>query len=390
MVFIRRFWRRYGWLTVLILGSFLIFSFVANLAAEVFWFQELGYLPTLVLRLQTQAILWIVGFVVTGGFLLGNLTLAERLKHPMPANPAASVHGGQSLGMRWRWLLPLLLVLSAIVGLMLLHYGQVFAELWKPNLSLTDISPTVPSRFRPQALWTIIVHLPVHLWQVLILLVVLVGLLIDAPRGLRAIAALMSAGFGLVLSGHWSRVLQCFHLTPFDSVDEWFHLDISLYVFILPILELLGFWLVGVVTYGLIAVTLVYLLSGDSFSQGYFPGFSQAQQRHVSGLGSCLMLAVAFSYGLSCLELLYSTEGVTYGASFTDVVVKLPVNAFLGVVAFAIAGLLAARLFPWRKTQWIYPRRLLFSFSFCTFFLQNLNFTFCLSFDGFLFFFCFL
>lgn len=365
MIFIRRFWRRYSWLAVLILVLLLMFIFVANLAAEVFWFQELGYLPTLVLRLQTQAILWIVGFVVTGGFLLGNLVLARRLKHPMPVDPAASVPRRQGRGgMRLRWLLPLVLVLSAIVGLMLLHYGQMVVELWKPNLSLTDISPTVPPRFRPQALWTIILHLPVHLWQGLVLLAVLLGLLIDASGGLCAIAALMSAGFGFVLSGHWSRVLQCLHLTLFDSVDEWFHLDISLYVFILPILELLGFWLVGVVTYGLIAVTLVYLLSGDSLSQGYFPGFSQAQQRHVSGLGSCLMLAVAFSYGLSCLELLYSTGGVTYGAGFTDVMVKLPVNAFLGVVAVAIAGFLLARLLPWRRTQWLYPRRLLFSLSF--------------------------
>ena len=293
---------------------------------------------------------------MTAGFLLGNLALAKRFEHPYPSKSSRRLERGR--GLRLRGLLPLVLMLGLIVGVMVLHYGQVVAELWQPNLSLTDISPNVPPRFRPRALWNIVLQLPDRSWQVGLILAV-VGLLLFRPAvWLGAIAMLMSIGFGLTLSGHWSRVLQCLHMVPFNSSDPLFAQDISLYVFVLPILELLGFWLVGTIAYGIVAVMLVYLLSGDSLSQGYFRGFSQSQQQHLYGLASCLMLAVAFSYGLSYLELLYSTNGVTYGASYTDVTVTLPVYGLLGGVAFAIATLLFSRLFNWRLTRRLYPRRL--------------------------------
>jgi hypothetical protein len=131
--------------------------------------------------------------------------------------------------------------------------------------------------------------------------------------------------------------LQYFHPTPFSASEAVFNQDISFYIFSLPVWELLELWLTGLALYGFVAVFIIYLLSGDSLSQGSFPGFSREQQRHLSGLGGGLMLVVSLSYWLSRYELLYSTRGVTYGASYTDVAVQLPANTVLSILALAIA-----------------------------------------------------
>jgi len=102
--------------------------------------------------------------------------------------------------------------------------------------------------------------------------------------------------FGTILFYNWAKVLQYFFPTPFNSTEPLFGKDISFYIFSLPLWELLELWLMGMFLYGFIAVTLTYLLSADSLSQGIFPGFSPQQQRHLYGMGGLLMLMVAFSY----------------------------------------------------------------------------------------------
>ncbi|NJL11248.1 MAG: COG1615 family transporter, partial [Calothrix sp. SM1_7_51] len=139
-----------------------------------------------------------------------------------------------------------------------------------------------------------------------------------------------------ILSTNWVKVLQYFHSTDFNQTEPLFNQDISFYVFTIPIWELLKLWGMGLCIYSLIAVCLIYLLSGDSLSQGYFPGFSNKQQRHLCANGGVLMLLVAFSYWLSRYELLYSTRGITFGASYTDAIAQLPANNILCILGLVM------------------------------------------------------
>ncbi|MBE9020509.1 UPF0182 family protein, partial [Chroococcidiopsidales cyanobacterium LEGE 13417] len=66
-------------LIAIVFGLWLFFDLVARLGAEIFWFQEVGHLPVLRLRLLTQGLLWAIGFGITALYLLGNLVVAERL-----------------------------------------------------------------------------------------------------------------------------------------------------------------------------------------------------------------------------------------------------------------------------------------------------------------------
>lgn len=71
--------KRFFRLVVILLGLWLIFEGICHWGAEFFWFEEVGYLQVLLLRLKTQGLLWAIAFIVTAFYLLGNLALAQRL-----------------------------------------------------------------------------------------------------------------------------------------------------------------------------------------------------------------------------------------------------------------------------------------------------------------------
>lgn len=347
----------------LILGSMvglLVLGLASTLIVEGLWFEHLGYGAAFQVRLIAYAVLWLVALSGTALVLGLNLHLARRLRHPrhlVPQNPDRPVSPRARAGSRDRpldtreaapwpgamplWLLLLTVVVAAgLLGVLLMHYGQEAAAYWYPEKQLTSHTPTLP---RPLTLKTLTQLVRTWVWQPWhVLLAVTAGVaLIAAPLAtLSVIAVLLALCFGTVLAGDWTHVLLYFHARPLEQTDPLFHLDIGTYLFQLPIWELLVFWLLGLSLYALIAVFLVYILSGDSLSQGRFVGFTPAQQRHLCGLGGGFFLVSAISYWLSRYELLFSDRGVTYGASYTDITVQLPINTALAIGAGLLALLL--------------------------------------------------
>jgi uncharacterized protein len=208
-----------------------------------------------------------------------------------------------------------------------------------------SVTPPIPPRFGWQTVWQLVQPFLGFAergvgWLVQVggLLVITIALLVYPKFLLRTIALLFSLCFGFLLAKQWMRILQFFHPISFEQTEPLLQRDISFYVFALPVLEILEFWLVGLFLYGLAAIALVYLLSGNSLSEGKFPGFSQIQQRHLIGLSGCLMGAVALHYWLNRYELLYSTRGVVYGAGYTNTTIELPAYTALSFTAAILAS----------------------------------------------------
>jgi uncharacterized membrane protein (UPF0182 family) len=375
-------------LMLILLGLWLCSDLICHLVAEIFWFREVGYLPAFLLRLTTQLGLWVLVAGVSAAFLIFNLNLAHQLKYPKPQGtkvtaipqlspPSPTTTIGlrlfppngtkvtappqlppsQTMGLKL--FLPIVLVLSLLVGLIVIHYGQVAFSYWHLDLTLASVSPPLPPRFLPSSIWQLVLRLYPQLWQLALTVVFVIVILFQPLFSLSGVAVLMTLSFGFILSGHWAKVLQYFHPTAFNIAEPLFQQDISFYIFTFPIVELLEFWLLGLFLYGLIAVALIYLLSGDSLSMGSFPGFSQLQQRHLHALGGIVMLIIALGNWLRRYELLYSTRGVTYGASYTDVNAELPAYNFLLFLSLAIAGFLLWRAIFWSKTNHRYSRTLI-------------------------------
>ncbi|MEA5583069.1 UPF0182 family protein [Nodularia harveyana UHCC-0300] len=367
------FWKWCFKLLIIVLGVWLFLDLVSRLGAEIFWFENVGYLQVFLLRIITKGGLWILVAGVTATFLLGNLRLAQKLKYPnslkikeirrveagierdlqnflspnYPQGDETQSPKSRTKPLRLLWLLPIALIFTLLVGLMLVHYGEIAVSYWHPPIGRTI--PPVPPLFRPERIWQLVsVAIISHSWYWLFVVGVAIAIIVYPGFFLNAIALCFSVLFAWVISHNWAKILQYFHPTSFNASEPLFGLDISFYIFSLPFWELLELWVLGLFFYAFISVSLTYLLCADSLSQGIFPGFSSQQQRHLYGLGGLLMLVIALSYWLSRYELVYSERGVTYGASYTDVTAVLPADTILSVLALILAAYLLWRTFAWK------------------------------------------
>ncbi|MEG5033557.1 UPF0182 family protein [Microcoleus sp. AT3-D2] len=356
--------RRIYQIILLIAGLWLVVEFASRIAAEILWFQEVGYLQVFLLKLTTQGLLGAIAIAVSSAFLLGNLALARRLQHPAeemksPVAEAlfASLRANKTeknyelpvakSQITFSWLLLAVFGLSSIATFIVIHCGLLAASSIT-YLGIADNLPASPVQLGIESIQQIGVQLFSHWWQLGLLLGTILAVAIKPDFLLQAIALFLSLAIGLIATSRWTNVLQCFHPTNFNTTDPLFNQNISFYVFILPILDLLGFWLTVVFWYSLVSCALTYLLSGNSLSQGRFLGFSRSQQRHLYGLGAASMLAAAFRYWLGRYALLYSRGDVTYGANYADVTVRLPWYGFLSILAGAIALLMLCQVYQFK------------------------------------------
>ncbi len=361
-------WKRLFQLLTLLLGVGLLIDLVSRLGAEMLWFQEVTYFSVFLLKLQVRLATLIAVGGFTAVYLLGNLAIAQRWKHPLPVEVhrhgefkrnSYSVQPSHSslfalpstVALELRVLLPLTIGLSLLVGLLLLYYGQLAVHYWQDGATLP--SPFV-SRLNSRNLWRIATQVSGQVWLLGGVVGIAIALLIYPQLLLRAIAVIFSILFAWLLSQQWAVILQYQHPTSFNTSEPLFGRDVGFYIFSLPLWELVELWLFGLFLYGFLAVALTYLSSGDSLSQGSFSGFSSAQLRHLYGLGSGLLGVIALSYWLSRYELLYSLRGVAFGASYTDVTAQLPIYTGVSFLALTIALYLLWRTVFWRPKS---PRR---------------------------------
>lgn len=224
-----QFWNRVFRLVVLLLGLWLFFDLASHLMAEVLWFQELGYLPAFLLRLKTQLGLWAIGFFTSAGFLLGNLAIAHRFRYPKLQASETGDESTKKLGLRW--LLLLVIVLSGLVGLILLQYGQAALSFWHPNINLPSATLQLPPPLQPASQVQLLrFPLPIQIWQLVLLVGLTIAIVVNPQFWLQLIALVLSLLFSFVLSEHWDRVLQYFHPTSFNRTEPVFERDISFYI----------------------------------------------------------------------------------------------------------------------------------------------------------------
>ncbi|MBV5261487.1 UPF0182 family protein [Synechococcus moorigangaii CMS01] len=368
-------WSQIIYLSCAIAAGWGLFDLISRFLVEQFWFAEVGYRSVFLKQVALRLGLWSLGFAGSLGFLWFNYHVVDcqawqevpdqatgdrPIDLPWrsspwwqkffwePLSPQLKIPESPTIG--FRGLLLLMVGFSLLIALIIFHYGSVVWEMAQRDLSLPLITPTLPDPLAFQSLQSLWQFVQQQLWRLPLVAAMIVGILWWRRFSLRAIAVVLSLCFGIILANNWVRVFQGWFGLPFGEIDPIYGHDVGFYVFTLPLWQIVDFWLEGLFLYGLISVTLSYLLSGDSFSQGKFPGFSPAQLRHLNLLAGLLFLATAGRHWLARYELLYSKLGVVYGVSYTNINVDQRLEILLTVVALAIAA--------WCFWQfWQYPRR---------------------------------
>jgi len=175
------------------------------------------------------------------------------------------------------------------------------------------------------------------------------------PRAWRVRLA-ASAFFGILIglgAAAWQDDWLFFrHGGSFGVADPIFGHDVGLYVFQVPLFRDMFGWAFQLLLVLTLVVVAVHYLNGGIAVQRPSDRTNPAVKAHISLLLASLVLLKAVGYQLDKWDLLYSTRGRVFGASFTDVNAQIPALNLLIIISFVAAVILLVNL---RFRGWTLP-----------------------------------
>ena len=133
----------------------------------------------------------------------------------------------------------------------------------------------------------------------------------------------------------WPMALRFLYQEPFGSADPLLERDIGFYVFSLPFYLLVQNRLLVFLILSVLLTVGWYLKKGGLHVIGDFAPeegkplsipkitIGQKAKKHLIFLGGIAVLLLAWGYHLKVYKLLYSTQGPAFGASYSDVHIKI-------------------------------------------------------------------
>ena len=156
------------------------------------------------------------------------------------------------------------------------------------------------------------------------------------------VAALMALFLGAFASNEWLTWLQFRNAVPFDQADPLFGRDIGFYIFSLPFIDLVRYLALAVVMLSLLGSAAIYVLSNQlGVDPARGPIVSDDARRHLGLIVAGVFLLLAWGAYLEVPRVLTTPAGTVYGASYVDVMLRVPVFRVLLLVALVGAGLSA-------------------------------------------------
>ena len=167
-------------------------------------------------------------------------------------------------------------------------------------------------------------------------------------------------------STQWDLLLRYLYQQPFGSTEPVFNRDIGFYLFSLPFYIFIQNGLLILFVVAALATMGWYLKNGALKIEGDFsrvqgvpptlPKISLAEnaKKHLIFLGGIVVLLLTWAYRLRMFGLLYSTQGPAFGASYTDVHIKVLAYKVIVLVSIGFAVVLFINTFKLRaKLIWI-------------------------------------
>jgi uncharacterized membrane protein (UPF0182 family) len=158
----------------------------------------------------------------------------------------------------------------------------------------------------------------------------------------------ISLMISLAASSEWMRWLQFRNGVPFGVADPILGYDIGFYVFRLPMFDLVQQIAVAVVVVSLIGSAAAYVLAGAlNFTKRGGVSVVRKARMHLSLLAAVFFLLLAAGAYLQVPHLLTDVTGpgIVPGASYADVMARMPAARILMAVAFVSAALAAYHAF---------------------------------------------
>ena len=296
--------------------------------------------------------------------MIENLTHVEQ-----PTPPAAEkirAVGSYAAVHRWRPLKLIIVAAVVIVVLLAIIAGWLQKWLWMQQLGYTGVFWTILSVKWALSCAAFVVAL-LYLWINLRLAsrnsatfrtgnlttvsTVAPKLDIQVPPmvmtlAIGAVGVVAAFFYALIFYGQWDTYLRFRYGGSFGLPDPLFGVDAGFYLFRLPFYELLQSSLSALALVTLVAVSAFYVYFGLlRFSRRKMEGWSTKAGPHMTILSFVLVATWGWGFYLDHYELLYSTQGVVYGAGYTaDHVTRVAFWIMAGAAA-ALCALLFLNVF---------------------------------------------
>ena len=157
------------------------------------------------------------------------------------------------------------------------------------------------------------------------------------------IALILSGG----AAGQWASFALFLHSTPTGTTDPVLGQDISFYLLTLPFVHAVGDWSLGLDFMAILLIAAVYAWRGDAFDFRPTP----RALAHVSVLIAAFAVTLAATAWFGRYDLLFSHNGVVWGAGYADINARLPLYTFQAGFGIVLAGALFAN--AWLRRLWI-------------------------------------
>ncbi len=152
------------------------------------------------------------------------------------------------------------------------------------------------------------------------------------------VSIVLSLALGLISAVNWQEILKLFAFTSFGEFDPIFKKDIAFYLFFLPAFNI-GLGLLKIlILISLLSSGIIYILKGSLNLTGFLSKFeipglklsnkSQTEpkaQLHLGILLFLFLIIVVLGTYLSLFKFLSAQSGQLFGATYTDVVIMIPI-----------------------------------------------------------------
>lgn len=166
-----------------------------------------------------------------------------------------------------------------------------------------------------------------------------------------AIAFALFLGFLTANSSYfaWGRVLSYLNASEFGRRDPIFQNDLGFYVFQLPLYEWLQETVLSLLLWAVVVTVVVYSLKGEfTLLRGWRYIVTGLAKVHLGTLLAAIAGVVAIGLWLERFTILYSPDGVVFGAGFTDVHARL--DAYWFMVFLSLALMVTCVISLWQRT----------------------------------------
>lgn len=300
--------------------------------------------------------------------------IIETSKHNEPSRPFGGKGGAvtetnesNSIPRRWRSLKLIVLAVVVLVALLAVVAGLIEKGLWMQAVGYSSVFSTL-LLLQAELFCAAFAVTLLYLWINLHFaannssafrvgnpagestVAVKLGIRIPAgilKLGLGAMAAVAALLAGLMFTGQWDTYFRFRYGGSFGLAEPLFGADAGFYLFRLPFYELLQSSLAGLALLTLVAVVFFYGYFGllRFTRNGTVEGASAKYGAHLSVTGAVMVAIWGWGFYLDHYELLYSTQGVVYGAGYTADHVTRIAYWIMAVAAVALCALLVSNTF---------------------------------------------